>query len=305
MNNKSLVSVIIPCYNHEKYVANTIESVILQTYQNLEILIIDDHSTDISYDTILSLEENIKQRCISYKIIRNDSNLGTAQTLNKIAKFANGEYVYLIASDDIALPNAIETLHNCITQNPQYSLIACNNVFIDQNGKEILRDKFSTFGEQLRNARKDVDWLSEDFGSYKTLLSGNYITNGYLIKLEALKSVNYWGYPLEDYALMLALAKEHKFKYLDQVLFQYRIHPHNSINNQLKMTQDTLIVLQKEQEYATKNGYFEEFHKQITSLMQGIISIIYTQSHNIKPIKFADVKRYFKQKMKKILGIKS
>lgn len=305
MNNKPLVSVIIPCYNHEKYITNTIESVILQTYQNLEILIIDDHSTDISYDTILSLEENIKQRCISYKIIRNDSNLGTAQTLNKIAKFANGEYVYLIASDDIALPNAIETLHNCITQNPQYSLIACNNAFIDHNGKEILRGEFSTFGEQLRNARKDVDWLSEDFGSYKTLLSGNYITNGYLIVLQALKSVNYWGYPLEDYALMLALAKEHKFKYLDQVLFQYRMHPHNSINNQLKMTQDTLIVLQKEQEYATKNGYFEEFHKQITSLMQGIISIIYTQNHNIKPIKFADVKRYFKQKMKKILGIKS
>ena len=77
------------------------------------------------------------------------------------------------------------------------------------------------------------------------------------------------------------------------------------VDIQLKMTQDTLIVLQKEQEYATKNGYFEEFHKQITSLMQGIISIIYTQSHNIKPIKFADVKRYFKQKMKKILGIKS
>lgn len=241
--NNSLVSVIIPAYNHEKYVQETIESIINQTYQNLELIIIDDGSKDSTWQKI----QEMKQRCehrFSRVIFETKQNEGTCKTLNRLINLSSGEYIYLIASDDIAKDYAIEKEVEFLSNNKDYALVVGDNEIIDGEGNRCYWDenynniydkskaKYLTFGDKLKTGR-DFDFTSEEFGMYHTLYNGNYIPNGYLIRKSIFEKTGLFttNAPLEDYWLMLQISKYAKMKYLDEILFSYRWHDNNSIKN--------------------------------------------------------------------------
>ncbi len=94
MNDLPLVSVIIPCYNHEKYLEQSILSVINQTYKNIELIVIDDGSKDKSVELIKNL-----QKTSDFKFIAQE-NIGVCKTLNKAVKLSVGKYISILASDD-------------------------------------------------------------------------------------------------------------------------------------------------------------------------------------------------------------
>ena len=106
-NNSPLVSVIIPAYNHEKYVQETVKSIINQTYKNIELIIIDDGSTDNTWQKIQEIKEECEKR-FKRVFFETKKNEGTCKTLTKLISLTQGEFVYLIASDDRAKPKAIE-----------------------------------------------------------------------------------------------------------------------------------------------------------------------------------------------------
>lgn len=248
MENNSLVSVIIPAYNHEKYVQETIKSLIAQTYQNIELIILDDGSTDSTWEKICEMKEECEKRftCIDFSTKENE---GTCTTLNKLIKKVNGEYFYIIASDDMAKPYAIELELQFLNKNPDYCLAVGNNEIIDNKGQVCYWDKdrnivynknhaqYLTFADFLKDRRKDVDFNFDNFGSYKNLYRDNYIPNGYLIRKSTFNLIEPFTKeaPLEDWFLMLQLSKYGKFKYLDEVLFSYRWHDTNTIKNVDKM----------------------------------------------------------------------
>ncbi|AOW09572.1 glycosyltransferase [Flavobacterium gilvum] len=103
MQDNSLVTVICLCYNHEKFVTESLLSVINQDYPFVELIIVDDCSTDNS-KTIISdwLKKNPK-----VQFIANETNLGNTKSFNKALKFAKGEFIIDLAADDILLPNCI------------------------------------------------------------------------------------------------------------------------------------------------------------------------------------------------------
>ena len=113
----SLVSVLIPAYNHEKYVQETIQSIINQTYQNIELIIIDDGSKDSTWNKINEKKELCEKR-FSNTIFITRKNKGACETENELFSKANGEFVFLIASDDKAEPNAIKKLLAFLSKNP-------------------------------------------------------------------------------------------------------------------------------------------------------------------------------------------
>ncbi|MDR3243838.1 MAG: glycosyltransferase family 2 protein, partial [Elusimicrobiota bacterium] len=121
-----LVSVAIPVYNHEKYVSAVIDSIIAQTYGNIELLIIDDGSKDLSWEKVCQKREICIKR---FKRIdfEKQENKGTCITLNKLLDKACGKYIYLIASDDLAKPNAIETFVIFLENNLQYAQVVGDN----------------------------------------------------------------------------------------------------------------------------------------------------------------------------------
>lgn len=109
MDNNGLVSIIVSCYNHEKYVSDCLKSIIAQSYSEIEVLIIDDCSVDNSFEVITSYKPLLIDRCVNVTILRNNKNQGLTKNLNKLIKMSKGEFIKIVASDDYLLPNCIES----------------------------------------------------------------------------------------------------------------------------------------------------------------------------------------------------
>ena len=111
--NKPLVSVVMATYNGERFIAEQLESILTQTYSNLEIIIVDDRSTDQSY-TIL---ESYAAKDTRIRLFRNEQNLGYVKNFEKGLSLAGGVYIAPSDQDDIWLPHKITTLVNHINDN--------------------------------------------------------------------------------------------------------------------------------------------------------------------------------------------
>lgn len=248
-----LVSVIIPAYNHEKYVQETIKSIVDQTYQNIELIIIDDGSKDNTFKKINELKEICEKR-FKRTVVETQENQGTTITLNRLISLSNGEFIYPIASDDIAKKDAIETEVNFLVQNPDYSLVVGDNEFIDSQGKKCYWDKeqnifydeksaaYHTFSEYLNIDKQR--FKEENFGTYRTLCVNNYIPNGYLIRKSIFETIGNFTpeAPLEDWWLMLQISKYSKMKFINKILFSYRWHGLNTAASREKMISMTDIT---------------------------------------------------------------
>ena len=128
------ISVIIPMYNAEKYVEQAIDSVLNQTFKDLEVIVIDDGSTDGSYALVQSrFGDNDRVR-----LMCNRKNQGSALTRNTGMRSARGKYIALLDADDVFLPNMLEILHHVAeTQNADV-VSTCGWLF--SQGEDIPRD---------------------------------------------------------------------------------------------------------------------------------------------------------------------
>ena len=249
MPTNSLVSVIISAYNHERYIQETIQSIIQQTYQNIELIIIDDGSQDKTWKKILEMEKVCQQR-FSRVVFQQQENHGTCYSANKLLNLANGEYVYFIASDDVAKPLAIEKEFDFLHNNPEYALAVGDNELIDSDSNVCFWDKkrnivydnkqakYKTFADFIKADTK-VKFNSKEFGHYIKLIHENHVPNGYLVRKSIFEKIGYFTpkAPLEDWWLMLQISKYAKMKYLNEILFSYRWHNSNTIKHKEKIKQ--------------------------------------------------------------------
>ena len=240
-NNSPLVSVIMPAYNHEKYVQAAIQSIISQTYQNIELLIVDDGSSDSTWNRICEMKLVCEKR-FSRVYFERKHNEGTCLTLNRLVLNSFGPYVFLIASDDMAMPTAIEKLVSFLEASPDYALAVGDNQIIDEKGNSCFWDfkrnivydssnaTYHTFKEFIE-CENNIKLSSEEFGSYSKLHERNHVPNGYLIRKSIFAKTGLFTVeaPLEDHYLMLQISKYAKMKFIDEVLFQYRWHTNNTI----------------------------------------------------------------------------
>jgi len=253
-----LVSVIMPAYNHEKYVEDAIYSIIAQTYKNIELIVLDDGSSDSTLEKIRTLEDKCRVRFENF-VFKSHPNKGIFSTLKELISLANGEYTYIIASDDLAKSDAIAREVEFLDANPDFVLVVGDNEIIDSNGKicywdenrknvyDLKKAKWKTFGEFLKP--------DKNFGAYKKLYLGNHVPNGYLVKTSALKPIINISENnlLEDWFIMLQLAKIGRMKFLPEILFSYRWHGTNTIKKRekiIKMEENTRLleeeILQRE-----------------------------------------------------------
>lgn len=129
-----LVSVIIPNYNHGRYLKQRIESVLNQTYQNFEVIILDDCSTDDSKAIIQSYQDNNKVK----QIIYNKNNSGSPfLQWEKGISMAAGDYIWIAESDDFASPDFLSSLVHLVNSNTNIGLAFCSSDTVDENGSRI------------------------------------------------------------------------------------------------------------------------------------------------------------------------
>ncbi|MBR1967473.1 MAG: glycosyltransferase family 2 protein [Lentisphaeria bacterium] len=255
----TLTSVLIPAYNHEKYVQDAIKSIMEQTYQNIELIVVDDGSKDDTWQKIQEMRSECEKRFTRVHL-ETKENEGTCKTLNKLLSISQGEFIYLIASDDMAKPQAVEKELDFLIHNPDYVLCVGDNEIIDGENELIGWDnsrrtislekaKFKTFVQKLQYDFPFINFNSDNFGNYSNLLKGNHVPNGYLIRKSALKNFQHTPEaPLEDLFMMLQLSKTGKFKYLDEILFSYRWHQTNTAAQKdymIKMMKQTYLYERK------------------------------------------------------------
>ncbi|PCJ57479.1 MAG: glycosyl transferase [Planctomycetota bacterium] len=127
LNQKILFSVIIPLYNKASTIAQSIESIVNQTYQNFEIIIINDGSTDNSLEVVTNLQQR-------NTIIKSKVNSGVSETRNYGISLASGNYISFLDADDQWETNYLETIHELINTYPDCDLYATAYQTIDENG---------------------------------------------------------------------------------------------------------------------------------------------------------------------------
>jgi len=123
-----LVSIVVPVYNAENFLAESLDSITNQTYPNIEILVMDDASTDGSAEIIRSYGDKLTH-------IRNENNLGQFGNVNRGIKKTKGEFVCVYHADDIYKPKIVEKEAQYLIQNQSAGAVFCMDIFIDARGK--------------------------------------------------------------------------------------------------------------------------------------------------------------------------
>lgn len=224
--NKPLVSVLIPLYNHESFVEFAIESVMEQTYNNIELIVINDGSTDNS-------DEVVQKLLVKYSFqYFKQENKGLIFTIEKLRTLAKGKYISLLASDDAFVNNKIEILVNYLENNPQYSMVYSNMSFMDINNNII---------GNIKDGGKE-GFIFED------LLCGNFFINSLttLLRKDIYMLYEYEKGYIEDLQMWLKISKEHQIGFVNQTLAKYRIGNNSSLSNNIeKMHQAENEIISK------------------------------------------------------------
>ncbi len=213
-----MVSVIIPNYNHASFLRERIESVLNQTYQDIEVIILDDKSTDNSKDIINEYSQHPKVKNIVY----NKENSGsTFKQWNKGFNIAQGEYIWIAESDDIAHPKFLEKLMEAIGDDKKISLAASAITLIDTSGKEIGFESISKSSYQR-------EYTSKQF-IRENLLLGNHLFNASsaIFRKDVLANISQQYSSLRaagDYLFWIEIANHGKIIEIPDRLDYFRIH---------------------------------------------------------------------------------
>lgn len=230
---KSLVSIITPVYNGQDFLDRCIKSVLAQTYENWELLLIDDGSSDNSVQIIENyLEDN------RIKLLRNESNSGIPTTRNKGIENSTGEFIALLDQDDEWLPHKLEKqVSRFLEIDDSFGLIYSNvEVRTDQG---ILSDQ-----------KKEIEPEASIQSNLELMLSRNLITSPTaMVKRKALEEVGLfdesirWGG--DDYDLWIRIAHKFKFDYIDEVLCIRHEHQQNYSADKKRMMLKTIELGEK------------------------------------------------------------
>jgi len=147
-NKQPLVSVVIPVYNDQRFLRLAVNSIVGQTYKNLEILIVNDCSTDQTNQIISEL----KKRDERVKEISIDENRGIANALNCGFNHSKGEFIARMDSDDVALPNRIEVQLNQMLHNPKLDILGSAIFIIDSENKIIGKRSYPRSDRDIRSS---------------------------------------------------------------------------------------------------------------------------------------------------------
>jgi len=138
--NSPKCSIIMPAYNVENYIENSIKSIINQSFFDYELIIVDDCSTDSTYNRILK----IKSQDERIKVFRNKKNLKISETLNIALSHSRGEYIIRMDADDISAPDRIERLMSEITKGNKFDIIGSSITVINEDGTQLSNTRYSS-----------------------------------------------------------------------------------------------------------------------------------------------------------------
>ena len=201
MNSEKKVSIVLPTYNGERYLAQSIESVLTQTYENLELIIVDDCSTDETPEIIRRFAE----RDSRIQVIRNAENQKLPRSLNIGFRQASGGVLTWTSDDNFYEDRAIEVMVQTLEQNPDCGMVYCDMTCIYEDGV------------RLRRPAMDMERFYVD----------DVVGACFLYRRQVLETVGEYDPDMalvEDYDYWLRIRRQYEVLHIPQRLYQYRFH---------------------------------------------------------------------------------
>lgn len=215
---KPLVTVILTTYNQEKYIEETLTSVFYQTYPYIQLIVVDNASTDRT----LSVIERFKASAPAFQIIRNNTNEGLCKAFNQGLNIANGKYMIDLSGDDIMMADRIEKQVEAFEKLPEeFAVVFSNAIYIDQKGARLHNHYAVDCNEKALAPVPSGD-------VYKNILEKYFIcTPTMMMRTAALNQMGGYDESLlfEDFDFWIRSSVLFKYFYLDEILTKKRIHP--------------------------------------------------------------------------------
>jgi glycosyltransferase involved in cell wall biosynthesis len=223
----SLVSVVVPMYNTELYIGECLQSLLDQTYKPLEIIVVNNGSTDGSSEVVLGVG-----RSEIIRLINQEGSGGPSSPRNHALRLAKGDLIFFFDSDDIALPEKIELTVDALTRADDDVLMAITDFSVQDVDNSCRQSEsylagFDAIGGLLENWRGNGSLRLSGESAFNLLLGGNFVgTSSVAIKKTVLDKIGGFDETLgnsEDYDLWLRVVREGGMVIVDKVLHKYRI----------------------------------------------------------------------------------
>lgn len=209
----TMVSIIVPTYNYEKYICDAVDSILNQTFKDFEIIVVDDGSTDDTYKVLEKYDDRI--------VYLYQENSGPASARNLGIKKSKGKYICFLDADDMFLPNKLEKQVALMEKERKIGLIYSNYLCIDERNSRILKHY---------RCKK----FSDHRVAFNNLLTYNYInTSTVMIRKACIGKVGLFNEKysyLEDYDLWVRIGKDYGIDCIHNPLVKTRSHKNNLRN---------------------------------------------------------------------------
>lgn len=256
--NKPLVSVVIPLFNKEKYIKATLESVVNQTYSEIELVIVDDSSTDRSYELAQDYLQPYLNRFRDITL-RSRKNTGQAGARNDGVLEAKGEFIAFLDADDIWHPEKIDKQVQFLVENQDQNLVFCNYLMVFENSPKVKAVKLTPIHKKV------VSWLL-------TVGYGGLLESTGMARKSSFLEMGGFDSNLQMCGgLDLAYRYKHRngIGCVNEYLCGYRVTKDGWHNNKSDLVQSYELLLAKTdlyREYETKASKYLRIHLCIWSL---------------------------------------
>jgi glycosyltransferase involved in cell wall biosynthesis len=207
LNTKPLVSITICTYNRADMISKAIQSALEQTYENIEIIVVDDASTDNTEVVVKSIQSE------KIKYFKNPKNLNIAGTRNNTVKYSNGKYIAILDSDDYWIDNEkIEKQVKFLEQNNECALVGSSATQIDKRDGVVGEIKNLADDESIKN---------------NLLVRNEFVHSTVLYRKKVIEEFGLFDKnksPFEDYDLILKIGRKYKLANINEKTTAYRVH---------------------------------------------------------------------------------
>jgi len=227
--SEPLVSVLIPVYNHARYVVQCLDSLLSEGWSNLEVLVLDDGSSDDSFEVVRRWREGHSQAFTRFELLQ-QSNQGLPRTLNRLIGMARGEYLTLLASDDYLLPGGIAARIRSLQVHPHWLAVFGDCTVVDPQGVPL---KNSGLTQIYPKSVRLMALSCPELLPLELILRWSVPGPILLLRADAYNKLGLYDESLsiEDRDFYLRLLSQGALGFLNFPVAAYRIHPQNSIQS--------------------------------------------------------------------------
>lgn len=255
--NQDLVSIIVPVYNKEKYIERCLESIMKQTYKEIELIIIDDGSSDNSsviIEKTCKLYSNIKTKVYSQE------NKGRSEARNKGIGMSSGSYIVMVDADDTINPYMIEKLHNNIITNNSDCSVCGMEIVGDKTRKVCMNDNV--------NIETDLAFIKKFIATNGAKLGTSSCNKMYKSSIIKGNNIRYPKYDVgEDYFFCIEYALcSRKWSCVNEALYTYyQLADSTMHNNDISLIKQLYLINDMLIEFAVKNNLCSQLESSIST----------------------------------------